>query len=399
MSILQIFEDLKFDDEIIKHELHSYSPRNSNFNKNDEIRIEIQHQDLFTYPAESYLYIQGSIEIAAADNAAAFLISNNPYAFLFEEIRYEINGQTIDCCKNTGMASTIKGYVSYNEKQSKNLELAGWWPNEKPKINFLADKKFIACLPLSHLMGFFEDYKKIILFAKQELILFRSRSDVNCYSGIENCDFKIDRIEWRIPHISVKQQTYLELLNIVNQDAPILIPFRKWEIHELPALRTTTKDIWSVKTSTSLERPRYVVVAFQENRKDTHEKDITKFDHCNIRNVKIFLNAEAYPYDNLGLRMISNDYTSAYLMYSKFQESYYKKINEPLFNYNDYKNCMLYVFDVSHQDESLMSSTVDLKIEIEADDAFKPNTRALALILSDAVYEYKPLSSQIKKII
>lgn len=400
---LDVFKRPHFDDNIVKEEFHTYNPRTRNFNQNDEIRITVHQQDLFTLPCESYIYIEGDINIPAnIAQGATYEIINNAFAFLFEEIRYEINGQVVDSTKQVGISTLLKGYVSYNKSQSEELELSGWCiPNNNQALNFIANKRFFVCLPLKNLMGFAEDYKRIIMFARQELILIRSRDDRNCYQSeqIKDIEFSIKNVEWRIPHVQLKQDAYLQLMKSMNKDTTILLPFRKWEICELPGLKPTTKDIWAVKTTSSVERPRYVIIGLQENRKDRSKADITKFDHCNIRNVKIYLNSEAYPYDYMDLKFSEDKYAFVYKMYSKFQSSYYGKDNEPLFKYNDFKDHMLYVFDVSHQNEALKSSVVDLKIEMESETPFKDETRAYALIISDTIFEYTPVSSQARKLI
>ena len=54
----------------------------------------------------------------------------------------------------------------------------------------------------------------------------------------------------------------------MGENNPIIIPFRKWELYELPSLRPSNREIWSTKTLTNLEKPRFVIVAFQVNRKN-----------------------------------------------------------------------------------------------------------------------------------
>jgi len=39
------------------------------------------------------------------------------------------------------------------------------------------------CMPLSMLLGFCEDYKRLIVNARHELILIRARNDYNCLVG------------------------------------------------------------------------------------------------------------------------------------------------------------------------------------------------------------------------
>jgi len=49
---------------------------------------------------------------------------------------------------------------------------AGWDPWNTPNFNF--------CDPLNMLLGFCEDYRRIVINARHELILIRSHNDNNC---------------------------------------------------------------------------------------------------------------------------------------------------------------------------------------------------------------------------
>ncbi len=49
---------------------------------------------------------------------------------------------------------------------------------------------------------------------------------------------------------------------------------------------------------TQLEKPQYVIFALQKN---VMSQDLSVFVDCNLNNVKIYLNSEFYPYDDLNL--------------------------------------------------------------------------------------------------
>ncbi|KAG4073206.1 hypothetical protein HA402_013471 [Bradysia odoriphaga] len=53
-------------------------------------------------------------------------LTNNAFAYLFDNLRYELNGVEIDHSKNVGHTSTLKSIVSLNENESKMLLNAGW---------------------------------------------------------------------------------------------------------------------------------------------------------------------------------------------------------------------------------------------------------------------------------
>src|SRR5436190_22358616 len=114
-DILNIGGEPIFDERIIKIETHTYNPyANTTFGHSDEIRIPIQHQDLYTLPCKSFLYIEGKIiGTKKKDNdVSQAVLQNNCVAFMFDEIRYELDGVEIDRNRNVGITSTLKNYVS-----------------------------------------------------------------------------------------------------------------------------------------------------------------------------------------------------------------------------------------------------------------------------------------------
>lgn len=393
-------QPIQYYEAVTNQDYHVYEPRTQNFGNSHEIRINVQHQDVCTLPSESFLKISGTVNVNAGK--VCKLVTNG-YAFLFNEIRYEINGIEVDGVRDVGITATMKGYLSHSNNDLRTLVTAGWSDSIQFQTNAGATEtkhKFCVQIPLKCMLGFAEDYKKIMVNVKQELILFRSRADVDCFKTADGAVFDITKIEWYLPHVQLNDELKLKLLNDINKNKPILIPFRRWELHELPSLRTTIKDIWTVKTSNALERPRYVIIAYQTNRRDVASKNPSEFDHCNIRNIKLYLNSHSYPYTPMNLDIENDDYSLAYLMYNQFQTSYYNKSEaSPILTFEQFKSNMLYVFDVSKQNETFKSSAIDLKIEMEANQSFPANTRAYCLILYDTVFEYTPLSGLVRKIV
>ena len=114
---------------------------------------------------------------------------------------------------------------------------------------------------------------------------------------------EINKIECHMPHLGVSDATRLQLLETLNANKEIYVPFRRWELHELPSLRNNKTELWSVKTSTSLEKPRFILIAFQTNKKDNSLANASYVDHASINNIKLHLNSDSYPYDKMNLQM------------------------------------------------------------------------------------------------
>lgn len=401
-SILNVTDGVYSDDSIENLEFHSYQPyASTTLNKSDEIRIPITDQNILPFLHSSFLDIEGKLLNNDTASETLFFI-NNGIAFLFDSIRLEANGVTVDFVRNVGLTSLLKGYCSFNESDGKRLEIAGWSPSEHPKT--IVDKttgNFNVCIPLRTWMGFFEDFRKVLLRARLELVLMRSNTDLNATITNEATDeptVQLNRITWRVPHVSVSDQEKLRLLKVIDSNQFLNIAFRSWELQEYPLLPETDKHTWAVKTSSQLEKPRFVIFGFQTDRKNSKGRDMSLFDPCDLTNIKVFLNSQMYPYDNLNLNFTTKHYAVLYEMYAAFQQAYYYSSQAPCLIPNDFfnHNGPFVVIDCSHQNETLKSGVVDLRIEFETNQKIPAKTSAYCLILHDRLIRYSPLTGEVK---
>lgn len=398
-EMLNINAGASYDNSVTKIEYHSYAPYLNSFNNSDEIRISIQQQDLYILPSKSFIYIEGNIRRTENNIAStAAVLTNNSMAYLFDEIRYELNGVEVDRIKNAGYTTTLKNYISTNDDMSKMLYNAGWSPSENT-VPLAGNFNF--CIPLSSLLGFAEDYKQILLNARHELILTRTRNDDNAtISAIDAITVNITKLQWRMPHVNVADNEKLSLLKIVERGRPLQMSFRSWDLYEYPVLPTTSQHNWTVKTSNQLEKPRYVVLALQTGRKNTRAGDVSKFDHCGITDVKLHLNSQTFPYDDMNVNFSTNQYALLYHMYSKFQESYYGGLSKPLLSWADFKtNAPIIVIDCSRQSEILKNGPVDVRIEFKTRNNVPASTAAYCMLLHDRIVEYNPLTNEVTKLV
>lgn len=415
-EILDLRAPVGYSDTITNLEYHAYNPYTNSFGYNDEIRIVIQNQDLYVLPHKSYLYIEGTVNLnqpppaaAGADQAAVDaantardppLLINNAAAFLFDEIRYELNGFQIDLCKNVGITSTMKGYISYTPNDSVRMANAGWNTYSNTQIG---NGHINFCIPLKHIFGFAEDYQNILMNAKHELILVRSRNDQNAMFGRNDiATITIDKVQWRVPHVSVSDTEKLRLLQIVDKQLDVPLHYRTWELYEYPVLPRNDKQIWSVKASSQLNTPRYIVLGFQTNRNNRILADKSRFDHCQLNDLKVYLNSECYPYESLNLNFDNEQISVLYDMYVRFQESFYHDrpacCAAPTLTLEEFRNnAPLIVIDCSHQNEALKKGIIDIRIEFQTRRNIPANTAAYCLIIHDNLVSYNPYSNIVSR--
>ena len=396
--ILNINSESSFDNSVIDFQFHSHNPYSSNtFGNSDEIRIPIHQQDVYTLPSESYILIEGTLKKQDGSDDTTTNLINNAIAFLFEEIRYELCGTEIDRVKNVGITTTMKNILTSRPGDVHWMGNAGW---TLPKIGVHEDKtSFSFCIPLKLLLGFAEDFKEILLNVKQELVLLRSSSDKNAIlqsaASLQTVKFVITKLVWKMPYVKIDDEIKLSLLKLVEKDQPLRIAFRRWQMHEYPVLPQTTSQTWTVKTLSVIEKPRYVILGFQTERKDKNNMNASCFDFCDLNNIRLYLNGIYYPYDPLnGSKALLYEY------YAKFQSSFYAgSDDQPCISKEEFiKNTPLFVCDCSKQSESLKSGTIDVRLEIETTKAIPANTAAYCLIISDGLVYYSPLSGTVKKV-
>ena len=67
----------------------------------------------------------------------------------------------------------------------------------------------------------------------------------------------------------------------------------------------------------------YVILGFQTKRQNKKDQNASHFGHVKLRDGKLYLNSQCYPYGHLNLNMTNNQFALLYDMYSRFQTAYY----------------------------------------------------------------------------
>ncbi|XP_031788862.1 uncharacterized protein LOC116417886 [Nasonia vitripennis] len=276
-------------------------------------------QDLCFLPSRSSIHICGKLQVKGGSAALAKTkFVNNAICHPFDKIRYEINAVEIDKSKNVGLSSIMKGLISFNLNQNDMLENAGWLGIQDNIKSVVDDKgNFDVVIPLSMILG-------------------TIASGVTTY---EDYEVKVSKIEWLMPYVVASDKQQIQLLNFIGKDNPISMCFRSWELFEYPLLPSTTKHVWTVKTSNQLEKPRFVILGLHTKRISLRTANASRFDHS------------------------------------------------------------LVVIDCSRQNESPKSAPVDVCLEFEAKKDFPANTSAYCLILHDRIVQYNPISGDVKKLV
>ena len=435
-DILHITEDIPVDDSIYDYEYKEYNPiTGTDFNRGS-IVITIESQDIYTHPAESFLIIDGQLLLGANGryvNDDHVALINNGIMYLFSDVRYHLASHEIEVLQNPGHATTMLGLLKYPDDFTKSQGLNQVWAPDTNEgtsvdgnqgfklrrdyiINMVegADNKgkFNFKIPLKHFLGFCEDYKKILYGMQQRLTLTRTGDNNAIFKGqnaannaaLADGTIKINKISWFMPHIIPSDAYRLQLDKIIEKKEKIPVGYRMLQCDNLPVPPGVGTFTWRLGVKSSPDIPRFIIVGFQTEKHNDQTKNPAIFDHCEVRNIYVTLNAKRYPdtdYENdFTVNKFSRIYGDAALFRKKFYNMDELISNSTINPVNYNKLYPLFVFDVTKQSEKLKTSVSDIHIKASFNgDNPQADTIAYAVIISDRLFHFVSDGSKITNIV
>ena len=433
-DILQITEDIPVDDSIYEYEYKEYNPIAGNAGDLDRgsIVIVIEAQDIYTHPAESFLIVEGELikdanPLARYADADTVTLINNGIMYLFSDVRYHLASHEIEVLQNPGHATTMLGLLKYPDDFNKSQGLNQVWAPDTPiDDNNVADKgdnegfkkrfKYIISkvnpkgsfsfkIPLKHFLGFCEDYKKIIYGMQQRLTLTRTGNNNAIFrtAAVDIGKINIKRIRWFMPHVIPSDAYRLQLDKIIEKKEKIPVGYRMLQCDNAPVPANSTNFTWRLGVKSSPDIPRFIIVGFQHEKNNDQTKNPAIFDHLQVTNIYVTLNAKRYPDTDYNINFTSNQFSRIYGDTATFRKKFYNMdelISNPGIDPVSYKNLFpLFVFDVTKQSEKLKTSVSDIHIKASFNANPGNNTMAYAVIISDRLFHFVSDGSKITNIV
>ena len=430
-SILRITDPILKDDSIDKYEEIAYEEiAGTNLNApGQDIRLTIETQDIFTYPSESYLIVEGYLEKnlnppnVLVYNPATDLITltNNGIMHLFKRIRYDLSGQEIENLVHPGQATTMLGLLKYPDDFSKSKGLNQLWYKDT-NINATIDANgnagfgvrrhyifdsdpvgtFSFRIPLKHIFGFCEDYDKIVYGLKHNLTLTRNNNDDAIYRNdndtagvaVANGRVILTKISWFMPHVMPADQYKMELYKIIERKKKIPVGYRMLQCDSASVPEHSTSFSWRLSVKSSPEVPRFIIIGLQAGKSGNQEQNPSIFDKANISNIYAMLNSTRYPTVDYNIDFVKNKFSRVYGDAAEFRSKFFNMdelISNPNFTPLEYKLMYpLFLFDVSKQSEKLKYSTTDIQIKMHFSRGGAPaNTQVYGVIISDRLINFQ----------
>ncbi|XP_060065445.1 uncharacterized protein LOC132545774 [Ylistrum balloti] len=419
MNILNFTEAPMKDDSIEEYEYHEYDPiTGTNLNNPGELRINIEAQDLFTHPSESYLIIGGRLtktDGTAYANDDNVTLTNNALMYLFSNIKYQLSGQEIESLFHPGQGTTMLGFLKYPDDFSKSQGLNQLWYKDTSAAASAAaaagnagfsvrqsyiikspDPKgtFSFRVPLKHIFGFCEDYDKIVYGMKQTLTLVRKTDNDAIFRNANVDDGKItlEKVSWFMPHVLPADAEKFQLYKTLDSNALLPVMYRIRQCDSISVTQSTSFT-WRLSVKSAPERPRYIIVGFQTDKDGDQEQNPSIFDNVNVRNIFVMLNSARYPAVDYNLSFPKQQFSRAYGDAAAFRSKFYNMdelVSNPNITPADYKTLFpLFVFDVSKQSERLKTAVTDIQIKMQFNANVPAGTEAFAVVISDKMINFK----------
>ena len=428
-SILRITDPILKDDSIDKYEDIAYEKiAGTNLNSpGQDIRLTIETQDIFTYPSESYLIVEGYLEKDVNPpnateynrNTDLITLTNNGIMHLFKRIRYDLSGQEIENLVHPGQATTMLGLLKYPDDFSKSKGLNQLWykdTNTNATIDndgnagFAVRRHYIFSsdppgtfsfrIPLKHIFGFCEDYDKIVYGLKHNLTLTRNNNNDAIYrndndtAGAAMVDGRVilTDIFWFMPHVIPADQYKMELYKIIERKEKIPVGYRMLQCDSASVPQSRSFS-WRLSVKSSPEVPRFIIIGFQTNKINDQQENPSIFDNVSINNIYAMLNSTRYPTVDYNIDFDKNMFSRVYGDAAEFRSKFFNMdelISNPNFTPLEYRLMYpLFLFDVSKQSEKLKYSTTDIQIKMSFKEDPPADTQVYGVIISDRLINFQ----------
>ena len=420
-SILKIKDSYGVDESISSYETYAFYPiTGTQLNNPGSTTITVQNSDNFYHPANSWLEFEGQLKKSDGAYGADDLITfaNNGILYLFDNIKYQLSSTEIESVFNPGAVSNIIGLAKHSSSYSAGL-IQCWAPDSSndaadTNLGFKNRRKFTStsapvgsfrfAIPLNHILGFAEDYNRIVYGFVHTLVLNRASSDANALfrkkddvtpppnANVANGIVNLTNIRWMLPRVSPSDVARYELLKQIKAETILNVGFRMRQSIST-SVPIANQFTWRLGVRSSPEQPRFIFLAFQTDRAENQEKNIATYDHCSLTSAHVLLNNDRYPLNDYQTNFAKNHYDNLYHEFSSFIRKFYKvdeMISSTVVDPITYKSLYpIVMFDVSKQSERLKTGVTDITLQCQFSKNPDAKTIAHVVMISDRKLRFK----------
>ena len=415
-SILNFQEKYTDSDAIKSYEYNEYQPTSgSNLNIPGNITIHIENQDEFYHPRRSYLLVEGNLLKAGAAGVYAAVdavaLASNGVMHLFSNVKYELAGQEIESVNNPGIAGVLMGTSKRSYGYGSGAGMVECWsPQQVDTVlgnrGFARRQEYIIAkadprgsfsfaIELENIFGFCEDYDKIVYGMRHKLTLVRKNDDdaIQRTNLADAGKVVLSKVAWVMPRVHPNDAKKFGLYKSIESKVVLDAAFRMRQCSSAEIPPQAQIFDWRLGVRTAPEKPRHLLIAFQNDRVGQQEKNPSQFDHLSATEVSVILNDTKYPAHDVIADFPKHKYVEYYNMFTEFTRDYYGLDPLTASSFVDivtYKEEFpIFYIDVSKQSERISQSVVDIKIKMRFAANVGADVVAHALLISDRKLKFQ----------
>ena len=409
---LRRFDNEPFDISIIKRDFlkvyHQQGAQLNDANQNIEFifgKNNIVHQI-------GNAYLKFDITVRAQNAADAFdedspiRLTNNGFAFVFQEARLSTSKTDLEHNKYCGQISTIMRVVSSRDADllsfdNINEEIGANEAATSDKIRSTSLNKMLITnhedanrrkikgqLPLEHIFGICKTFKKVTKNLGFR-ITFKTANLHDIYTTIAaatQINVTINSLYLFVPFLIPTTETQLMFNESIQNNYRVF--FDEWYTER----RIVTDQIFQVdiRSAQSDNSPKCVICAHQTEARSAlpnKRNNISRFDKINVRKYFIEIDGQRYPRDSILTNYAENDYIHQYRYLKLFYKEYVgEELLNPFVSYTDMKNKHpIQVIDLRYQVDHITPKKIQLFEEYRADPA---NARLYVILIRRREIEF-----------
>ena len=250
----------------------------------------------------------------------------------------------------------------------------------------------------------FEIFKNYLYNVKHTLILTRGSNTLPIFNNDATLDGKVvlKNIVWKVPEVKLNNKAERDAVAKLNAKTIRTIDYTKRSDNKFEIPAGVTTHTYKLSVAGGIEKPRWIIIAFQTDRIGTQQQNPAVFDHINLKSASLRLHSEMYPKQPFKFDFNVNNYSEAYEAMDKFKKEHFgynSLIGGTQISFANYKQLYPFiVFDVTRQSDEKTFNSIDVQVNFEFGAAVPADTIAYAIILSDSLYALEADGSEIRRI-
>lgn len=232
-------------------------------------------------------------------------------------------------------------------------------------------------IPLSFIFNFCEQYNKVMYNCKHEITLVRGGDDeaIYKYSKAQKCKINLNMIKLYMPKIKPSLTWEAVLNKQIQNEVLVDMAFINKKIEVFNITPGTTSESVYLSYSGGVEKPRFIVAAFQAIMNNYSAQDVNHGtfndvyhadSRIDVNRVDLYINGDSYStndyYNNFSLHKAGRWYNE----FKKFRDQYYSKDGTSCVDYDSFCNLhRIYVFDISKQVETITGGVSNVKLDFK----------------------------------